>query len=161
MYGDFNPYGFAGVSPYGNPYNSPYLMQQQQQQQQLAQNQQQMQQVGMRVSGITVVQVPTISNVDQIQMMPGERKIVFVQDDPDFLAIRVADSAGFVKTEYRRSQIFDPKAAQQAAQYAPMDAVAQLRQEVDALKTRLSEVTADVAKPATRPFVRAEQSGRE
>lgn len=116
MYGGYNPYAF-------NPYNQQYLMQQQQMQQ--------MQQVQpeSKVPGITVVQVPTIDHVEQIQMLPGERKIVLVQNNPDFLAIRVADNAGFVNTEYRMSQVFDPKAAQQQqqVQYAPLDSVVQLK----------------------------------
>lgn len=123
MYGGYNPYAF-------NPYNQQYLMQQQQMQQ--------MQQVQpeSKVPGITVVQVPTIDHVEQIQMLPGERKIVLVQNNPDFLAIRVADNAGFVNTEYRMSQVFDPKAAQQQqqVQYAPLDSVVQLKKELDDLK---------------------------
>lgn len=123
MYGGYNPYAF-------NPYNQQYLMQQQQMQQ--------MQQVQpeSKVPGITVVQVPTIDHVEQIQMLPGERKIVLVQNNPDFLAIRVADNAGFVNTEYRMSKVFDPKAAQQQqqVQYAPLDSVVQLKKELDDLK---------------------------
>lgn len=123
MCGGYNPYAF-------NPYNQQYLMQQQQMQQ--------MQQVQpeSKVPGITVVQVPTIDHVEQIQMLPGERKIVLVQNNPDFLAIRVADNAGFVNTEYRMSQVFDPKAAQQQqqVQYAPLDSVVQLKKELDDLK---------------------------
>lgn len=120
MYGGYNPYAF-------NPYNQQYLMQQQQMQQP---------QLESKVPGITVVQVPTIDHVEQIQMLPGERKIVLVQNNPDFLAIRVADNAGFVNTEYRMSQVFDPKAAQQQqqVQYAPIDSVVQLKKELDDLK---------------------------
>lgn len=123
MYGGYNPYAF-------NPYNQQYLMQQQQMQQM------QQPQPESKVPGITVVQVPTIDHVEQIQMLPGERKIVLVQNNPDFLAIRVADNAGFVNTEYRMSQVFDPKAAQQQhqVQYAPLDSVVQLKKELDDLK---------------------------
>lgn len=123
MYGGYNPYAF-------NPYNQQYLMQQQQMQQ--------MQQVQpeSKVPGIAVVQVPTIDHVEQVGMLPGDRKIVLVQNNPDFLAIRVADNAGFVNTEYRMSQVFDPKAAQQQqqVQYAPLDSVVQLKKELDDLK---------------------------
>nr|DAL43859.1 MAG TPA_asm: hypothetical protein [Caudoviricetes sp.] len=126
MYGGYNPYAF-------NPYNQQYLMQQQQMQQI---QQMQQSQPESKVPGITVVQVPTIDHVEQIQMLPGERKIVLVQNNPDFLAIRVADNAGFVNTEYRMSQVFDPKAAQQQqqVQYAPLDSVVQLKKELDDLK---------------------------
>lgn len=122
MYGGYNPYQI-------NPYQ-PYPPQPQQ-----MQNTQALQQ-GMKVSGITVVQVPTIEHVEQVQMFPGERKIVLVQNNPDFMAIRVADNAGFVNTEYRMSHVFDPKAAQQQqqVQYAPLDSVVQLKKELDDLK---------------------------
>lgn len=126
MYGGYNPYAF-------NPYNQQYLMQQQQMQQI---QQMQQSQPESKVPGITVVQVPTIDHVEQIQMLPGERKIVLVQNNPDFMAIRVADNAGFVNTEYRMSQVFDPKAVQQQqqVQYAPLDSVVQLKKELDDLK---------------------------
>lgn len=142
MYGGYNPYAF-------NPYNQQYLMQQQQMQQ--------MQQVQpeSKVPGITVVQVPTIDHVEQIQMLPGERKIVLVQNNPDFLAIRVADNAGFVNTEYRMSQVFDPKAAQQQqqVQYAPLDSVVQLKKELDDLKKMMEGKD---AKSTSRNVARSE-----
>lgn len=123
MYGGYNPYQM-------NPYQ-PYSPQPQQ-----MQNAQALQQ-GMKVSGITVVQVPTIDHVEQVQMFPGERKIVLVQNNPDFMAIRVADNAGFVNTEYRITQVFDPKSTQQQVQYAPMETVVQLKNELDEIKKAL------------------------
>ena len=123
MYGGYNPYQM-------NPYQ-PYPPQPQQ-----MQNTQTLQQ-GMKVSGITVVQVPTIDHVEQVQMFPGERKIVLVQNNPDFMAIRVADNAGFVNTEYRITQVFDPKSTQQQIQYAPMETVVQLKNELDEIKKAL------------------------
>lgn len=123
MYGGYNPYQM-------NPYQ-PYPPQPQQ-----MQNTQTLQQ-GMKVSGITVVQVPTIDHVEQVQMFPGERKIVLVQNNPDFMAIRVADNAGFVNTEYRITQVFDPKSTQQQVQYAPMETVVQLKNELDEIKKAL------------------------
>lgn len=109
MYGGYNPYAF-------NPYNQQYLMQQQQMQQM---------QPEAKVPGITVVHVPTIDHVEQVGMLPGDRKIVLIQNNPDVMAIRVADNAGFVNTEYRKSQVFDPKATQpqQQIQYAPIESV--------------------------------------
>lgn len=153
MYETANPYGY---NPYGAIYTNPYIMQQQQQAQQMAQNPQMQQ--GVRVSGITVVQVPTIEQVEQIQMLPGERKIVFVQNDPDFLAIRVSDNAGFVRTEYRRSTVYDPKAAQQMqqAQYATAESVDTLRQEIEAMKQMIGGKRNDTAKPANHPVARGQ-----
>lgn len=123
MYGGYNPYQM-------NPYQ-PYPPQPQQ-----MQNAQALQQ-GMKMSGITVVQVPTVDHVEQVQMLPGERKIVLVQNNPDFMAIRVADNAGFVSTEYRMTQVFDPKSTQQQVQYAPMETVMQLKNELDEIKKAL------------------------
>lgn len=126
MYGGYNPYAF-------NPYNQQYLMQQQQMQQI---QQMQQSQPESKVPGITVVQVPTIDHVEQIQMLPGERKIVLVQNNPDFMAIRVADNAGFVNTEYRMSQVFDPKAMQQQqqVQYAPLDSVVDINNRLEKIE---------------------------
>lgn len=90
---------------------------------------------------ITVAQVPTIDQVERVQMLPGERKIVLVQNDPNFLAIRVADNAGFVSTEYRTSQVIDPKTMNQQVQYAPVQAVVELKSEVDELKKMMGVST--------------------
>ncbi len=120
MYGGYNPYAF-------NPYNQQYLMQQQQMQQM---------QPEAKVPGITVVHVPTIDHVEQVGMLPGDRKIVLIQNNPDVMAIRVADNAGFVNTEYRKSQVFDPKAAQQQqqVQYAPLDSVVDINNRLEKIE---------------------------
>lgn len=120
MYGGYNPYAF-------NPYNQQYLMQQQQMQQM---------QPEAKVQGITVVHVPTIDHVEQVGMLPGDRKIVLIQNNPDVMAIRVADNAGFVNTEYRKSQVFDPKAAQQQqqVQYAPLDSVVDINNRLEKIE---------------------------
>lgn len=123
MYGGYNPYAF-------NPYNQQYLMQQQQMQQM------QQMQPEAKVPGITVVHVPTIDHVEQVGMLPGDRKIVLIQNNPDVMAIRVADNAGFVNTEYRKSQVFDPKAAQQQqqVQYAPLDSVVDINNRLEKIE---------------------------
>lgn len=103
---------------------------------------------------ITVAQVPTIEHVEQVQMAPNDRKIVLIQNNPDVMAIRVADNAGFVSTEYRRSQIFDPKSETPQVQYAPYQAVAKLQKEVEELKKAIGGVKD--AKPASKPTIRSE-----
>lgn len=120
MYGGYNPYAF-------NPYNQQYLMQQQQMQQM---------QPEAKVPGITVVHVPTIDHVEQVGMLPGDRKIVLIQNNPDVMAIRVADNAGFVNTEYRKSQVFDPKATQpqQQIQYAPIESVVDINNRLEKIE---------------------------
>lgn len=120
MYGGYNPYAF-------NPYNQQYLMQQQQMQQMQSE---------AKVPGITVVHVPTIDHVEQVGMLPGDRKIVLIQNNPDVMAIRVADNAGFVNTEYRMSHVFDPKAAQQQqqVQYASLDSVVDINNRLEKIE---------------------------
>lgn len=117
---------------------TPQQMQQMQQLQQMQQMQYMQQQRPQ--SNITVAQVPTIDHVEQVQMVPGERKIVLVQNNPDCFAIRVADNAGFVTTEYRMSQPFDPKSQAQQVQYAPMQAVMELKNEIEQLKGMIGGV---------------------
>ena len=137
-------------SPYANPYQMGA-----QQYGQMGYNpypQMQNPQVGAAAS-IVVAQVPTVEHVEQVQMAPGERKIVLVQNNPDFIAIRVADNAGFVKTEYRMSQIVDPKTLQGKPQYAPVQAVIELKNEVEEIKKALGGVVnaKSVAEPANGP----------
>lgn len=88
---------------------------------------------------ISVAFVPTISEVERVEMRPGERKIVLVQNDPNFLAIRVADMAGFTQTEYRTSQPFDPKTTQGTPQLVPADMVQALNERMTALESKLEE----------------------
>ena len=113
----------------------PFPLMQQQMQQQMQQNipqiPMQYQQQDLRM---TVAQVPTIEHVEQVQMAPNDRKIILVQNDPDVMAIRVADNAGFVSTEYRRSKVFSPKSDSQQIQYAPYQTVEKLREEIEELK---------------------------
>lgn len=92
---------------------------------------------GMQETKITVAQVPTIEQVERVQMLPGEIKIVLVQNNPDFLAIRAADNAGFVTTQYRTSTIIDPKTMQSQAQYASVQSVAELKNEINEIKKAL------------------------
>lgn len=128
-----------------NPYNFQFMQQPQYMQQP---------QMVPQEAQITVAQVQTIDQVERVQMLPGERKIVLVQNDPNFLAIRVANNAGFVSTEYRTSQIIDPKTMQQQVQYAPVQAVVELKNEVDELKKMIGGKKN--AKPTPGDAVRAE-----
>lgn len=129
---------------YGNPYMMQYMMGQMaqnpnmQQQMQRLQQMQNMQQP--RTESITVALVPTLEHVEQVQMAPGERKIVLVQNNPNFLAIRVANAAGFVTTEYRESRVINPKAqAEQKTQepYATAAEVETMRGELKQLRAML------------------------
>ena len=107
-----------------------------------------------RQAEITVAQVPTIEQVEQVQLMPGDKKIILVQNAP-VIAIRIADQMGLVSTEYRRTEVFDPhaQAAQQpAVEYAPMSAVQQLQDEIIKLSQELDGMKGENnrGKPAKR-----------
>lgn len=138
VYSPYNPYGyFFPQNAQQQPFMPQNIMQHQPQE-----------------PRITVAQVPTIEHVEQVQMAPNDRKIVLIQNNPDVMAIRVADNAGFVSTEYRKSQIFDPKSETSQVQYAPYQAVAKLQKEVEELKKAIGGVKD--AKPASKPTIRSE-----
>lgn len=93
--------------------------------------------------------VPTINDVEQTRVNPGETKFVLVQNAP-VLAIRVADRTGLnISTEYRRTEVFDPKAMQQQAEQIQVAAIQQLQQEMDEIKKQLGGLTN--AKPVRKP----------
>lgn len=57
--------------------------------------------------GMEVVPVPTIQQVEQVGLQPGQRKMVMVQNEP-VIAARYADNMGLVTTEYYRLEKFIP-----------------------------------------------------
>lgn len=125
-----------------SPYN-PYMAQQFQQAfQQPMQAVQPMQPQQPARPEITVAQVATLEQVEQVQMLPGERKIILVQNVP-VIAIRVADQMGLVQTEYRKTETFDPHAQQnqlQAQEYAPMAVVQQMQAQMQAFANELESM---------------------
>lgn len=68
--------------------------------------------------GMEVVPVSLIQQVEQVQVQPGQRKMVLVQNEP-VIASRSADNMGLVTTEYYRLEKFIPGAsvAPQAGDY--------------------------------------------
>ena len=60
--------------------------------------------------GMEVVPVPTIQQVEQVQVQPGQRKMVLVQNEP-VIASRSADNMGLVTTDYYRLEKFVPGAS--------------------------------------------------
>ena len=104
----YNPYGYPSPSPvYGYP--SPSMPQPA---------------PGMNIpqntppNGMEVVPVPTIQQVEQVGLQPGQRKLIMVQNEP-VVASRSADNMGLITTEYYRLEKFVPGAvsAPQAADY--------------------------------------------
>lgn len=61
-------------------------------------------------NGPELVTVQNISQVEQIGVQPGQRKMVMVQNEP-VVAARYADQMGLATTEYYRLTRFDPAAA--------------------------------------------------
>lgn len=111
-------------------------------------------------AGITVVQVPTIDHVDQVQMMPGDRKIVLVQNAP-VIAIRIADQMGLVQTEYRHTEPFDPRQPQPQpvqsipaqSEYVPMAEFEHLKSEITEIREELKYIKggSNNGKPSKQP----------
>ena len=61
-------------------------------------------------SGMEVIPVQTIQQVEQVQIQPGQRKLVMVQNEP-VIASRAADNMGLVTTEYYKLEKFTPGTA--------------------------------------------------
>lgn len=116
-------------------------------------NQPQMGAQAQASASITVGQVATIEQVEQVQLMPGEKKIILVQNAP-IMAIRIADQMGLVQTEYRKLETFDPRQAQPAqTEYAPLSEVEQLKAQIKQLYTELNNIKGGNAngKPSKQP----------
>ena len=116
---DVNPYspygyGFMPQSIYPNQQNlfTPQNMNQpmQQHQQQTAQ----MQQAPQNNPMPSVYQVSTVKQVEQVQITPGSKGLVMVQNE-SVIAMRVADNMGVTQTEYYKIEKFDPSQKQNQA----------------------------------------------
>lgn len=94
MFNQFNPYGYPQFNQQPG-YQSLYSPN-----------------VGANIqqNGMEVVPVPTMQQVEQVGLQPGQRKMVMVQNEP-VIAARFADNMGLVTTEYYRLEKFIPGAA--------------------------------------------------
>jgi hypothetical protein len=95
-YGGYNPYGMTGYPP---PSMVPNMGQQG------AQMGQQTPQ-----SGPDWIMAPSIKQVEQVSVQPGQKAWIMIQNDAVF-ALRTADNMGLVTTDYYRFEKFDPEAA--------------------------------------------------
>lgn len=98
--------------PYDNyPYN-PYNMYQQPQNnmQMTGMQQRQPQQQAQARPDIEVVPVQMLQQVEQVQVQPGGRKLVMVQNEP-VISMRAADNMGLVTTDYYQLVKFSPNAS--------------------------------------------------
>lgn len=106
MYNPYNPYAYL--------YPGQQMAQQQAFQPQGIMNIPQMQQPTPQTAqapqtGPDWVKVPEIQQVEQVQVQPGAKSWVMVQNQPVF-ALRVADQMGLVTTSYYRFEKIDPAA---------------------------------------------------
>jgi hypothetical protein len=67
-------------------------------------------------SGMEVVPVQTIQQVEQVGVQPGQRKLVLVQNEP-VIAARSADNMGLTTTEFYRLEKYDPHTVQTPVEY--------------------------------------------
>ena len=99
----FNPYGY----PMQSGPQSPFMPSPMSQSMGSAQSPQ---------SGPDWLQVPTVNQVEQVQVQPGGKAWVMVQNEPVF-ALRVADQMGLVTTDYYRFEKIDPAVSAPAQDY--------------------------------------------
>lgn len=92
MYNQYTPY---------NPYGYQQYMQQ-------FSGYQQNQQT-VNPNNMEIIPVPTIQQVEQVGLQPGQRKMIMVQNEP-VIAARYADNMGLVTTEYYHLEKFTPGA---------------------------------------------------
>lgn len=141
MYG----FGMGQPSPYTDPMTGQWVIPQMQGMQPpgMMQNTVQPQQNTMEV-----IPVQTVRQVEQVQVQPGQRKMVLVQNEP-IIANRTADSMGLVTTDYFRLERFDPNAI-------TVQAPTQNYVTVEQLEERLSTF-ADSLKPTRAKKVEASE----
>lgn len=127
---------------YGNPYMfNPGFNQLNQQMQQLQQFQQPQPQPQPQTPAFSVGQVATVDQVEQIQLQPGERKIVLVQSQP-VLAMRTADAMGLVNTRYFQLVDYNPHAQTSPMQgeYAPLSVVQDMQAQISELTQQIMDM---------------------
>jgi hypothetical protein len=129
MYPYNYPYNNDFLTPYNNPYNNI--------------NQQAVQSTGGNAPGVEVAYVPTINHVEQVQLQPGQRKIIMIQNEYT-MATRVADSMGLVNTEYYRLVKFNPAENNNTITANTANFVTQ-----EQLETRLNAVMQDILSSIT------------
>lgn len=111
-----NPYGFPSV------FNQPNVMQPNMQPNVMQRPPQQ--------SGPDWIMANSIQQVEQVQVAPGAKAWVMVQNEPVF-ALRTADNMGLVTTDYYRFEKIDPTTATPATEYVTR---AEFEQFVQSLK---------------------------
>lgn len=152
MYG-MNPgvIGFDGMYPGTMPAMNPSPYQYPAPSSFGAQNmmQPQPQQKPAQQTGPDWIQVATAQQVEQVNVQPGGKAWVMVQNAPVF-ALRVADNMGLVTTDYYRFEKIDQNAATGDTGSAQNAGNGMTREEVDALISERLSAFADSLNPAQR-----------
>ena len=95
-YGFYNPYNGYSMQPNGFQFNHMNRYQQGTQMQPQAQQ-----------NGPEWIMAPSIKQVEQVSVQPGQKSWIMVQNAPVF-ALRTADNMGLVTTDYYRFEKFNP-----------------------------------------------------
>ena len=95
-YGFYNPYNGYSMQPNGFQFNPMNRYQQGAQMPPQAQQ-----------NGPEWIMAPSIKQVEQVSVQPGQKSWIMVQNAPVF-ALRTADNMGLVTTDYYRFEKFNP-----------------------------------------------------
>lgn len=95
-YGFYNPYNGYSMQPNGFQFNPMNRYQQSTQMPPQAQQ-----------NGPEWIMAPSIKQVEQVSVQPGQKAWIMVQNAPVF-ALRTADNMGLVTTDYYRFEKFSP-----------------------------------------------------
>lgn len=148
MFGNgYGPYGFSG--PFGSAFNGPVGVQNAQQSLFNPVTPAPAPQPPAPSAGPDWIPVTDIKQVDQVQVSPGGKAWVMLQNEPIF-ALRVADQMGLVTTSYYRFEKIDPSVM--SAPQVSQDYVtrAEFQQFVDSLRASASDGTGTAEKGTTK-----------
>lgn len=96
------------------------------------------QQAATQQTGPDWIPVTDIKQVEQVQVVPGGKAWVMLQNEPVF-ALRVADQMGLVTTSYYRFEKIDPEAVSAPAQSSEYVTRAEFQQFINSLRAPIAE----------------------
>lgn len=124
MAGFYSPYGY---NPYGmTGYPPPSVVQQ---------GIGQPQQIPPQQNGPDWIMAPSVKQVEQVSVQPGQKAWIMVQSEPIF-ALRTADNMGLITTAYYKFEKYDPDTV---AIPAVQDQTYVTREEFDAFVASLKQ----------------------
>lgn len=137
MFGSaYNPYGFP--APFGGQFNAPMGPQNAQQGLFSQPMPQPAPAPAVQQTGPDWVPVTDIKQVEQVQVAPGGKAWVMLQNEPIF-ALRVADQMGLVTTSYYRFEKIDPAAMSTPASSQEFVTRAEFQRFVESLRAPIAE----------------------